>query len=183
MNNILGICFCLQGIQRVSLGTYKIGAILLVGLFFYDIFWVFGTEVMVTVAKKFDGPIKLLFPRVNKDTPSLLGIGDIVIPAFLVSMMARFDYYLDKKRNPNLQSHGILSGRYFWVTLVGYFIGMVTTLVSMLYFEAAQPALLYLVPSCLIVVMGYALCEGELLELWSYTEEEESVSEKNSKSD
>ena len=37
LNNILGICFCLQGIQRFSLGTYKIGAILLVGLFFYDI--------------------------------------------------------------------------------------------------------------------------------------------------
>lgn len=40
MNNILGICFCLQGIERFSLGTFKIGAILLVGLFFYDIFWV-----------------------------------------------------------------------------------------------------------------------------------------------
>jgi minor histocompatibility antigen H13 len=40
MNNVLGICFCLQGIERFSLGTYKIGAILLVGLFFYDIFWV-----------------------------------------------------------------------------------------------------------------------------------------------
>lgn len=40
MNNILGICFCLKGIERFSLGTYKIGAILLIGLFFYDIFWV-----------------------------------------------------------------------------------------------------------------------------------------------
>jgi len=53
LNNVLGICFCMQGIERLSLGTYKIGAILLVGLFFYDIFWVFGTDVMVTVAKKF----------------------------------------------------------------------------------------------------------------------------------
>ena len=32
-------------------------------VFFYDIFWVFGTEVMVSVAKGVDGPIKLLFPR------------------------------------------------------------------------------------------------------------------------
>jgi minor histocompatibility antigen H13 len=31
LNNVLGICFCLQGIERLSLGTYKIGAILLVG--------------------------------------------------------------------------------------------------------------------------------------------------------
>ena len=29
------------------------------GLFFYDIFWVFGTDVMVTVAKLADAPIKL----------------------------------------------------------------------------------------------------------------------------
>ena len=40
LNNVLGISFCLQGIERFSLGTYKIGAILLIGLFFYDIFWV-----------------------------------------------------------------------------------------------------------------------------------------------
>ena len=39
------------------------GAVLLSGLFFYDIFWVFGTPVMVTVAKSLDAPIKLLFLR------------------------------------------------------------------------------------------------------------------------
>lgn len=87
LNNVLGICFCLQGIEKFSLGTYKIGAILLCGLFFYDIFWVFGTDVMVTVAKNLDGPIKLLFPRSlipkeedGKIELSLLGLGDIVIP-------------------------------------------------------------------------------------------------------
>jgi hypothetical protein len=30
-----------------------------------DIFWVFGTPVMVHVAKNFDAPIKLLFPRAD----------------------------------------------------------------------------------------------------------------------
>lgn len=69
LNNFLGISFCVQSISRISIGSYKIGAMLLVGLFFYDIFWVFGSErvfgsnVMVTVAKSFDGPIKLLFPK------------------------------------------------------------------------------------------------------------------------
>jgi minor histocompatibility antigen H13 len=38
LNNVLGICFCIQGIERFSLGTYKIGAILLVGLFFTTYF-------------------------------------------------------------------------------------------------------------------------------------------------
>ena len=35
----------------LSLPSYKTGAMLLGGLFFYDVFWVFGTDVMVTVAK------------------------------------------------------------------------------------------------------------------------------------
>lgn len=45
----------------------------------------FGTDVMVTVAKKIDGPIKILFPRSlernaeGKLDLSLLGLGDIVI--------------------------------------------------------------------------------------------------------
>jgi cbb3-type cytochrome oxidase subunit 3 len=29
----------------LSLGSFVIGAILLMGLFVYDVFWVFGTEV------------------------------------------------------------------------------------------------------------------------------------------
>ena len=49
LNNVLGISFCLQGIERFSLGTYKIGAILLIGLFFYDIFWVRGVNVFTFV--------------------------------------------------------------------------------------------------------------------------------------
>ena len=67
LNNLFGISFCVQGMERISLGSFKVGAILLGGLFFYDIFWVFGSEVMVTVAKSFDAPIKLLFPRAFAD--------------------------------------------------------------------------------------------------------------------
>ena len=55
LNNILGVCFILQGISMFSIGSFKIAAALLVGLFFYDVFWVFGTPVMVTVAKKVSG--------------------------------------------------------------------------------------------------------------------------------
>lgn len=68
MNNVLGISFCVQAIEAISLGNYRNGALLLTGLFFYDIFWVFyserffGDNVMVSVAQNLDEPIKLLFP-------------------------------------------------------------------------------------------------------------------------
>ncbi len=58
----------------------------------------FGTEVMVTVATKLDGPIKILFPRslvpdpkTGKIALSLLGLGDIVIPGFFLALLLRFD--------------------------------------------------------------------------------------------
>lgn len=79
-NNLLAMAFGVSGIEQLSLGNVKVGVILLLGLFVYDIFWVFCTPVMVTVAKSFDAPIKLVFPNgVNPDTGkamfSMLGLG------------------------------------------------------------------------------------------------------------
>jgi minor histocompatibility antigen H13 len=65
-----------QALEFLSVGSVQIGAILLCGLFVYDIFWVFCTPVMVAVAKSFDAPIKLLFPRM---LASLLS-GEVSLP-------------------------------------------------------------------------------------------------------
>jgi len=94
LNNIFGISLSIKGIESLSLGSFKVGAILLCGLFFYDIFWVFGTDVMVTVATSFDAPIKLIFPRefateTEKQKNSILGLGDIVIPGIFVALLLR----------------------------------------------------------------------------------------------
>ena len=62
-NNLLAILFCVHGIEFMFLGNFQTGFILLGLLFFYDIFFVFGTDVMLTVAKSIDAPIKLLFPK------------------------------------------------------------------------------------------------------------------------
>lgn len=50
-NNVLGLAFSVQGIEHLSLGAVSTGVILLSGLFFYDIFWVFCTPVMVSVVR------------------------------------------------------------------------------------------------------------------------------------
>ena len=64
LNNVFGILFSIVAIRGMSLGSFQIGFILLWLLFFYDIFWVYGTDVMVTVAKNLNIPIKLLYPYV-----------------------------------------------------------------------------------------------------------------------
>eukprot|EP00897_Mesotaenium_endlicherianum_P009079 jgi/Mesen1/819/ME000111S10962 len=167
-NNALGLAFSIQGIEMLSLGSFKIGAILLGGLFLYDIFWVFFTPVMVSVAKSFDAPIKLLFPTGQVSRPySLLGLGDIVIPGIFLALALRYD--VSKK-------HGV---RYFYSTFAGYFAGIVATILVMNYFQAAQPALLYLVP-CVIGFLGaHALLRGELEPLLEYDESILSLKEKS----
>merc|ERR1712186_278455 len=92
-NNLLAVAFSMNAVQLLYLGTFKTGAILLSGLFFYDIFWVFGTEVMVSVAKTINAPIKVLFPTdfltngVFGTRHSMLGLGDIVIPGIMIALL------------------------------------------------------------------------------------------------
>lgn len=96
-NNVLGLAFSINGIELLHLNTVLNGCILLGGLFIYDIFWVFGTDVMVTVAKSFEAPIKLVFPQdflVNGVFGShffMLGLGDIVVPGIFISLLLRYD--------------------------------------------------------------------------------------------
>ncbi|KAL4427143.1 hypothetical protein ABPG77_001147 [Micractinium sp. CCAP 211/92] len=163
-NNVLGLAFSLQGIEHLSLGAVQNGVILLCGLFFYDVFWVFGTPVMVSVAKNFDAPIKLLFPRAldaivdGKRQFSMLGLGDIVIPGIFVAIILRYD-----------KAH---ASRYFRTTFVGYAAGLIATIVVMNVFKAAQPALLYIVPGVLIPTFAHAALNGELWKLFHWHEKE-----------
>lgn len=181
MNNILGISFCIQSIERISIGSYKIGAILLTGLFFYDIFWVFGTHVMVKVATSFDGPIKLIFPTAYATAEvamkqSILGLGDIVIPGFFISLMLRFDAVQAKVKGKGIQYMNFPKP-YFYATLVAYTLGLFLTVGIMYFFKHAQPALLYLVPCCLLASLGMGYARGEVKALFSYDEGEEEVKE------
>ena len=83
LTNLLSVSLALHTLRLLKLDTFQTGIILLSGLFLYDIFWVFGTDVMVTVARSFDAPIKIVFPTAfGAADPRLamLGLGDIIVP-------------------------------------------------------------------------------------------------------
>ncbi|KAJ5092614.1 Peptidase A22B signal peptide peptidase [Penicillium alfredii] len=105
LTNFLGFSFCYGALQFMSPSTFWTGTLILGSLFFYDIYFVFFTPLMVTVATKLDVPIKLLFPR--PPTPSeapdaqslaMLGLGDIVIPGLMIGLALRFDLFLYYQR-------------------------------------------------------------------------------------
>ena len=61
---------------------------------------------------------------------------------------------------------------YFMAVPVGYLIAIVCTIVVMLVFDHGQPALLYLVPGCILTVVGTAVAKGEFSLLMDFTEDE-----------
>ncbi|KAJ1881075.1 hypothetical protein LPJ66_011390, partial [Kickxella alabastrina] len=144
--------------------------------------------VMVSVAKNFDAPIKVVFPKELLPTDgvlkmTMLGLGDIVVPGIFVALCLRFDrhqylaklgYLKDKPLPAALK--GLHRGfgfptPYFNSCMAAYVAGLVTTITVMHTFKAAQPALLYLSPACILSVVVTGLARGEISQVFAYAEE------------
>lgn len=160
LNNIMAVSICITAISALNISNFKTSSILLIGLFIYDIFWVFGTDVMVSVATGIDGPIKILFPQTifgSHAKKSLLGLGDIVIPGFFIAQTLVFSTLYVKRGT-----------FYFRVAMWAYFLSLVNTMSVMLIFQHAQPALLYIVPWLLLSTLTAASVKGDLKKLFLY---------------
>src|SRR3989442_3098 len=85
---------------------------------------------------------------------SMLGLGDIALPGLFVSFLLRFDYL---KHYTGLRS-------YFYLSSIGYAVGMGMTYIGLIWMSSGQPALLYLVPTTLGVCTFAAWLRGDLKE-------------------
>ena len=101
LTNALGFSMAYNALQMISPTDSWTGTLILCALFVYDIYFVFFTPLMVTVATKLDIPAKLLFPRPSgpsddpaKQAMSMLGLGDIILPGMMIGFALRFDLYL-----------------------------------------------------------------------------------------
>lgn len=171
LNNIFAILFSLVALKSLSLSSTKTGLLLLWALFFYDIFWVYGTDVMVTVAKNLDVPIKILFPYLSGDGEvknSMVGLGDIVIPGIFVSLCLKFDIEQAFLSNPKVRRVADIDLPYFSMCCAGYIYGIIETFLAMFIFDHPQPALLFLVPMCTLPVLLRALARGQLALFFNY---------------
>ncbi|KAI1211951.1 signal peptide peptidase-domain-containing protein [Annulohypoxylon truncatum] len=101
LSNIMGYAFSYAGIILMSPTTFATGTAVLFGLFFYDIYMVFFTPYMVTVATQLDVPIKIVFEG-GPGKASMLGLGDIVLPGIFVGLCLRFDHYMYYHRQRKL---------------------------------------------------------------------------------
>ncbi|KAI0277418.1 signal peptide peptidase-domain-containing protein [Russula aff. rugulosa BPL654] len=171
LTNILALSFGHGAMSMLKLDSFKTGSILLSGLFFYDIWWVFGTKVMVSVATSLDLPMKILWPKSKtfsmENGSMMLGLGDIVVPGTFISLALRYDHFRHTKAHP---SAGTFTRPYFIASLVAYVAGLATTMGVMHVFHSAQPALLYLSPACILSFVFTAWRRGELIEAWRWND-------------
>lgn len=198
ISNLLALSLSLNAIALMSLDSFRTGAIMLGGLFVYDIFWVFATPVMVSVARNFDAPIKIVWPKnileaiwalkAGEALPKLqftmLGLGDIVIPGIFVALALRYDQLVASEKKPSIsftKGYRRFTKPYFQATLAAYVGGLATTMGVMHFFKAAQPALLYLSPACTGAVLLTAALRGEFKQVWNWTDGEQEEKEAQEK--
>eukprot|EP00978_Attheya_sp_CCMP212_P049130 scaffold620718_cov51-Attheya_sp.AAC.1 len=171
VSNVIAWALAMTSLGAISLGSFQTAAILLGGLFFYDIFWVFGTDVMMTVALKVEAPVKFIYPNPPTDDPtrypfSVLGLGDVVIPGLFVRFMSKVDEVLQPTKIS-----------YFSAATFAYAVGLGTCFVVNSITHAGQPALLYLDPACIGSALACGVANDQLKQVWEFEEPEEEEQE------
>ncbi|GJR09124.1 signal peptide peptidase [Tanacetum coccineum] len=154
-NNVLGLAFCIQSIEMLSLGSFKTGGILLGFVF---------TSSDGSVSQSFDVILSFFFPtRVVASPYSMLGLGDIVIPgmAFLVDEMhpvttsADFDFLLQLALR-----FDVSRGNKCIYLKSGF----------------STPALLYIVPAVIGFLAAHCIWNGEVKPLLEFDESKSATS-------
>ncbi|KAK9082716.1 hypothetical protein Scep_029187 [Stephania cephalantha] len=199
--DVLGICLMINVLQLARLPNIKVASVLLCCAFVYDIFWVFISplifheSVMIAVARGDNSggeaiPMLLRIPRFFDPWGGydMIGFGDILFPGLLVAFALRYD---------RANKKGIFSGYFLWI-VIGYGVGasryayasffcynevaaalrlFITYLGLYLMDGHGQPALLYLVPCTLGLIVILGCIRGELKRLWNYGTDSPSSSD------
>ena len=97
----------------------------------------------------------------------MVGLGDIVLPGFFISLCLKFDIDQAFKKNKKIFNYSSIDLPYCYMAFAGYFYGIVETFLAMVIFEHPQPALLFLVPMCTIPVLVRAFFRGEF---WTFVD-------------
>jgi minor histocompatibility antigen H13 len=178
-SNIIAISFALNAVQLFSLDSFKTGMVLLSGMTMFDLLWTFHPEIVVSVAKNFDGPIKDIFPRLLLGLPAgqaykfaALSLGDIVIPGVFAALCLRFDQHRAGTKNGELGRSTQFHKPYFSACIVAYLLGFATANYMAHVLQVIQPTILYLSSACILSVLMTAVVRGEMKQVFAYMSEE-----------
>lgn len=163
LNNIFGFALVFTILSLFHVRSFKICAVLLFSAFLYDVFWVyispyiFTQNVMVVAATSLNMPIKLEMPIFFDSHPlkscMFLGLGDLVLPGFVLKFCHRFDFI--KK-----------SSVYYKTSILLYVTALAMSGIVIAIFNYPQPVLFYMCPVILGGIMLTAYYRNEM-DIWN----------------
>ncbi|OHT05610.1 Clan AD, family A22, presenilin-like aspartic peptidase [Tritrichomonas foetus] len=158
-NNIIAFCIAFNGVLSIRVDKFTSAAPLLWSLLIYDVFFVYSTDIMTSVAVSIEGPIKL---QIRKEHGySVLGLGDLVIPGIFLSVCSRFDTFIYKllhRKSP-----------YWIVGMIGYALSMAFTDIVCYLTKSGQPALLFITPAVTVPIVILAFIRKEHYAFLSFS--------------
>jgi len=119
-------------------------------------------------------PMLFIFPKINDYARGsvLLGLGDIILPGFLIAFSARHDEaarligaHMTNLTNPDVRSPSKWYDGYFFPMLIAYSMGLFFAFLAVILMEQGQPALLYICPICLTAIL--TLGRRDIKDLWN----------------
>ncbi|KAG0055067.1 hypothetical protein BGZ83_009703 [Gryganskiella cystojenkinii] len=178
-SNIFGLAFAFTSIQVLALDSFRSGMFLLAGFVLFDLYWTYGSGLLVSLGKNFELPFQVAFPKLFFGLPAnqtlqfaTLGLGDIVIPGLFAALCLRFDQYRAGIQNPELGRSTSFRKPYFIACMVAYGLGLGTYLFIAHTTKAAQPALVFLAPACILSVIMTGSVRKESRYISAYISEE-----------
>lgn len=163
-SNVLAASTAPLIISLIRPSSFKTTSLLLIGLLSYDVFWVFFSNVMVSVATTIEAPAKLVFPHARSASTypfAILGLGDICIPGVFVGLASALDSHLGNETQTYLKT-----------AVASYVVGLLSCFGINATTGAAQPALLYLVPALIGGVLTQAAIRGEVKQVLAFERKE-----------
>jgi len=189
LNNLEACFIVTTWLELLGVNSFKTAVILLFGLLFYDVTWVFGSPKILELASRLLGgagdfmpkngsvmadvamspmlstPTKFLFPRASALASSSSSSG------FDFSLLGLGDVLV-----PGLliglllrfDEQGSKEQNYFSSALAAYCIGLLVSFAASLVSSQGQPALLYLVPLTVGTAVFTAFKGSEFGDLWDY---------------
>uniref|UniRef100_A0A8C6ZFA5 Signal peptide peptidase-like 2B n=1 Tax=Nothoprocta perdicaria TaxID=30464 RepID=A0A8C6ZFA5_NOTPE len=176
LQDVLAISICLYELKTVHMPKMKNCSLFLLALLVYDVFFVhitpfltmWGDNIMKMVALgrsnsvhhekiPFLLKIPVWYPTSAFDNSSftVLELGNILIPGFLIAYSHRFDIRANSSRI------------YFVTSAIGYSYGLVASFIASTLTQKGQPALLYLVTFTLAACLLVAFLRQELTAFWT----------------
>ncbi|XP_077524523.1 signal peptide peptidase-like 2B isoform X2 [Amblyomma americanum] len=163
LQDLLGVCFSVYILRVLRLPNMKICTLLLSILFFYDIFFVFLTPLLIPTRASHNATASFV---------NATGKGDSIMVEVArgggsketIPMVMRVPRFGNRDLAPCLRSHSLLGFGDILVPVYG--LGLLATFLALILMRMAQPALLYLVPFTVLPTLAIAWFRGELEDIW-----------------